>query len=585
MYQDVWSAGVGEQLTCDREPGNRRDTFAVAIKKDDITVGHVPRSISPVCSVFLRRGGTISGRVTGHRRYSADLPQGGMEIPCTLTFQSGDVQYLDKIKNSLIQASAVWKEPQANPSAFITSSQLCCAEENVMVSQSPHPPPTMSQQARQSMTMSEHAQQSTAMSQQAQQSVTMPQYTQQSTTMSQQAQQSVTMSQHTQPSTAMSQQAQQSVTMPQHTQQSTTMSQQAQQSMTMSQHTQQSTAISQQAQQSMTMSQHTQPSTAMSQQAQQSMTMSQHAQPSTAISQQAQQSMTMSQHTQPSTAMFQQARQSITMSEYTQQSIAMSQQAQQSCHSMLTMSQPAQILTLSHPANSLIISQPIHSSPRMSQSAKPPSALSQSPIVTVSEVPTFGALLQEHSYAKSSVSHQNSKKAEDLKSKISKIDFESIIMGERLSDTEINIAQKMLKIQFPNVNGLNLTLCQTTDKKSELHITNWLQIIFCKDRSHWVAATTIGCEVGAVKVFDSIFHKLDEESKHCILNYLPKNTKIKLVGTSQKQIGDRDCGVFAIAFCTSLAFGKDPAKQKFIQERARPHLVTCFKNNKLSVFP
>ena len=143
----------------------------------------------------------------------------------------------------------------------------------------------------------------------------------------------------------------------------------------------------------------------------------------------------------------------------------------------------------------------------------------------------------------------------------------------------------MLKIQFPNVNGLNLTLCQTTDKKSELHITNWLQIIFCKDRSHWVAATTIGCEVGAVKVFDSIFHKLDEESKHCILNYLPKNTKIKLVGTSQKQIGDRDCGVFAIAFCTSLAFGKDPAKQKFIQERARSHLVTCFKNNKLSVFP
>ena len=75
MYQDVWSARVGEQLTCDREPGNCRDTFAVAIKKNDITVGHVPRSILPVYSVFLCRGGTISGRVTGHRRYSADLPQ------------------------------------------------------------------------------------------------------------------------------------------------------------------------------------------------------------------------------------------------------------------------------------------------------------------------------------------------------------------------------------------------------------------------------------------------------------------------------------------------------------------------------
>ena len=147
-------------------------------------------------------------------------------------------------------------------------------------------------------------------------------------------------------------------------------------------------------------------------------------------------------------------------------------------------------------------------------------------------------------------------------------------MGEKLSDTEINIAQKM-------VNGLNLTLCQTADKQSECHITNWLQIIFCKYRSHWVVATTIGCEVGVVKVVDSIFHKLDEESKHCILNYLPKNTRIKLHGWHFTETNLRDCGVLAIAFCTNLAFGKDPAKQK----RMKPHLVTCFKNNKLTVFP
>ena len=120
---------------------------------------------------FLRRGGTISCRVTGHRRYSADLAQGGMEIPCTLTFQAGIAQYLDKIKKSLIQASIVWKEPQANPSTFITTSQL---EKNLIVPQSPQPSPTMSQQAQKSTTMS-------------QQSTTMSQHIQQSTTMSQQA--------------------------------------------------------------------------------------------------------------------------------------------------------------------------------------------------------------------------------------------------------------------------------------------------------------------------------------------------------------------------------------------------------------
>ena len=126
----------------------------------------------------------------------------------------------------------------------------------------------------------------------------------------------------------------------------------------------------------------------------------------------------MSQSPHPPPTMSQQARQSMTMSEHTQQSIAMSQHAD-------NVAARSDINLILHPANSLIISQPIHSSSRMSQSAKPPSALSQSPIVTVSEVPTFGALLQEQSYAKSSVSHQNSKKAEDLKSKISKIDFEN----------------------------------------------------------------------------------------------------------------------------------------------------------------
>ena len=100
-----------------------------------------------------------------------------------------------------------------------------------------------------------------------------------------------------------------------------------------------------------------------------------------------------------------------------------------------------------------------------------------------------------------------------------------------------------------------------------------------------MVATSIGCELGIVKVYDSLFHKLDKESKHSILNYLPKDNKIKLAGIAHKQIGSKDCGAFAIAYCTSLAFGKDPCKQRFVQEKMRHHLITCFRNNKLTVFP
>ena len=51
-YKDVWAAVHGEELSCQREVGNRFDSFAVAIMRDETVVGHVPK-IS-VCSLYLR---------------------------------------------------------------------------------------------------------------------------------------------------------------------------------------------------------------------------------------------------------------------------------------------------------------------------------------------------------------------------------------------------------------------------------------------------------------------------------------------------------------------------------------------------
>ena len=83
VYQDRWIPTVHEELTCHREQGNIEDPQAVAVYKDQVLVGHVPRKISTMCSTFIRRGGMIKCTVIGARQYSADLAQGGMEIPCT----------------------------------------------------------------------------------------------------------------------------------------------------------------------------------------------------------------------------------------------------------------------------------------------------------------------------------------------------------------------------------------------------------------------------------------------------------------------------------------------------------------------
>ena len=56
---------IGHRLGCAGERSNREDTFAVAMKRGTETVGHVPRTISCVCTLFLQQRGFISCDVTG----------------------------------------------------------------------------------------------------------------------------------------------------------------------------------------------------------------------------------------------------------------------------------------------------------------------------------------------------------------------------------------------------------------------------------------------------------------------------------------------------------------------------------------
>ena len=73
-----------------RECGNKEDPYAVAIKKGGSVVGHLPRAISCVCTIFIRKHGTITCTITGTRKFSSDLPQGGLEFPCEYTFTGSE---------------------------------------------------------------------------------------------------------------------------------------------------------------------------------------------------------------------------------------------------------------------------------------------------------------------------------------------------------------------------------------------------------------------------------------------------------------------------------------------------------------
>ena len=95
-------------------------------------------------------------------------------------------------------------------------------------------------------------------------------------------------------------------------------------------------------------------------------------------------------------------------------------------------------------------------------------------------------------------------------------DEEGIIMGNELTDVEINFAQQLLKAQFTSINGLESTLHQQLHKNATVFskdsIRNKIQILFCKERKHWIVATTVNCSPNEVKVYDSLFQYLDKDS-------------------------------------------------------------------------
>lgn len=161
------------------------------------------------------------------------------------------------------------------------------------------------------------------------------------------------------------------------------------------------------------------------------------------------------------------------------------------------------------------------------------------------------------------------------------VDIKSILSGEKLTDLHIHLAQQLLKQQFPHLNGLQPTVLQTKKNfKGGQSLPNQLQVVHFRG-DHWILATSIGCRNGDVSVYDSVYRSIDEEACTVITN-LFQSSAIEIV-ESPKQEGGTDCGVFAIATATALVHGVIPSS--FNQSAMRRHLVDCFKNCLMTLFP
>ena len=103
---------------------------------------------------------------------------------------------------------------------------------------------------------------------------------------------------------------------------------------------------------------------------------------------------------------------------------------------------------------------------------------------------------------------------------------------------------------------------------------------------HFVTSCSIS---GKVKLFDSLNLQPSEELiKQINTLYSPDPTVSPTINQAQLkelQRGSKDCGLYAIAFATELAFGHDPSNFIFDQSKMRQHLFKCFESRTISRFP
>lgn len=91
-------------------------------------------------------------------------------------------------------------------------------------------------------------------------------------------------------------------------------------------------------------------------------------------------------------------------------------------------------------------------------------------------------------------------------------------------------------------------------------------------------------------VYDSM--QFQERNWEQVLAVMSSVVRVKesfmsyVVATCQRQTsGSNDCGIFAIASATSLAFSEDPSTHLYDSVACHKHLKKCFEENETTVFP
>ena len=104
---------------------------------------------------------------------------------------------------------------------------------------------------------------------------------------------------------------------------------------------------------------------------------------------------------------------------------------------------------------------------------------------------------------------------------------------------------------------------------------------------HWVVVHKEDCSSDVVKVYDSLYSKVDDVVKKVMTNMFlfSDHPVIEMIPMQKQSANSNNCGVFVVAVCVAILLKENPSEINFKEDQMRPHMCSCFERKVMINFP
>ena len=151
-----------------------------------------------------------------------------------------------------------------------------------------------------------------------------------------------------------------------------------------------------------------------------------------------------------------------------------------------------------------------------------------------------------------------------------------------LDDTIMNRTQGILREQFGAAGFQDTTL---GTQLFDVLRSEFIQILHTS-KNDWLIISTIGLPASEINVYDSLYQSLSQctiDQIFAVMFSTNDGVHVRFIDVEQ-QSNNSDCGVYAIAYATSLCFSENISCIQCCVSKMRSHLVSCLEDGQMSPF-